>query len=483
MISSHALETSVELAEKLSASGYVVTSVHNSPLDKLNACTVLTNPSLIAENSNQINTGIISALTNSPDQATGMCEHDVRMNEISKFVIEKLMAQVSYARNEGAGAIEELAQNVQAHIDSLTSLSEAGAEIIERTYPVVLLNDSLLEEIQQSHNAVRHSVVIGFRLPQKSASEIRALMRTGLPSLDGLVSEYIADIGDVGLVNIWNTLFTEASPAATYGNKAHMLEHYITGDKNLKTALIVFLISRRLCENIIEDANMTASEYMRVASDYRNQSAARICDVLDQFSREDKNEQLVYNYSGLKITVNSTAYRKYLNSGGSAEALYGAILSGNKAPTTNLILDNLAKFESLFTRQYTLNRQTFQNMKFQKIKEILLLEYNSQVENTSLTEFPEHERLVSQEIFKKILREISIDEVDNITMLCLKLLGKSRFRNKNVYEILSKIAYVRKKNPDIQPAEAATVAIIEYVSKWVASMFVISKNGQQIKCD
>lgn len=481
MLNKHAVESSLILAERLSNSKHSVTPVLGSPLQRLFTATAIKDGMFnFGVQGESVSTILMCDATNSNDQITGYCEHDVVMRESVDFVSEKLAGQIAFARNEGAGIIEDLAENVQGSIDSIPPFAEIGACVVERCIPPILLNESFMEAIQESREAPRHDIRLGLRLPSMTGQELRLLMKTGLPTLDIVVSEFMAEIGDEGLESLWSQLFMELNPISGEGKAGTNLSHYIVGESNIRNAVFVFLVSRRLCEQIIAGANMTEAEYMRLVSDYRNQAAARLCDIASQYVVEERNGRLIQSVSGLKITVNGALYRKFLEEGGTAESILGSLLFSDNAVNIAQLLENKEQYETRWRRQYAINEQSYRNRRFQRIKEILVIEYANQTKNTSEKDFPIHERQFCHELFTRAVAALTIDEVDDIVMVCLKLLGKSRFRNRNVYDILSGMAYVRKKNPDIAPKEAASIAIIEYIARWCVSQMVVSKSGRTL---
>lgn len=481
MLNKHAIDSSLALTERFVVNNYNVTSVMGSPLQKLvTATTVNADMYIGGPNAFDINTNLLSEATNTADTVTGYCEHDVVLRESVDFIAEKLASQVAYARNDAAGIVEDLAQNVTAAIDCLQPFAEIGASVIERSIAPILINESFLEAVQESHNCPRYDVRLGLRLPQQSAQEIRSLMKTGLPALDSIISEYMAVLEDSGLELLWSQLFMELNPISGAGKAGTNLTHFIAGEHNVRNAVFVFLIARRLNERIMPGANMSESEYMSLTSDFRNQAAARICDVMDVYANEENNGRLVQKVEGLTVTVNRIVYRKFLEQGGSAEAILGSLLFNESSVNLDAMLENKERYETRWRRQYMMNEQTYRNRRFQRIKELLIIEYTSQTKNSNERDFPVHERAISHELFVNAVHELTIDEMDDMVMTCLKLLGKSRFRNRNVLDILSGVAYARKKNPNVDVKEAASIAIIEYISRWVASQMVITKAGRVV---
>ena len=481
MLNVFAIESSLPLVERLARSKYAVTPVLGSPLQKLVTATVIKEGMFNFDvGGTKINPRLMSELTNSNDVVTGYSEHDVVMRESVDFIAEKLAGQTAYARNDGAGVIEDLADNTQASIDSIPKFAEIGAEIIERNIPPVLLNESLMEAIQESANCPRVDIRLDLRLPELSAQEIRGLMKTGLPALDNVVSEYMAELDDFNIESLWSELFMGLNPISGEGKVGTNLSHFIAGEANIRNAVFVFLIARRLADKIIPNVNMTEGEYLRLTSDYRNQAAARLCDTMNVFANEEKNGRLIQSINGLKVTVNSQLYRKFQMEGGSAESILGSLLFDDGAVNISELLDKKDQYEMRWRKQYMMNEQAYRIRRFQRIKEILVMEYTNQTKNSSEKDFPLHERHLCHELFVNGVNALTIDEMDDLVMVCLKLLGKSRFRNRNVYDILSGLAFIRKKNPDIDPKEAASISIIEYVSRWVASQMVVSKHGRAV---
>lgn len=477
MLNLYAIESSLALTEKLSGSNYNITPVLGSPLQRLNTASAI---DILHSSDFEHNLRITGEITNTRDPITGRCSHCDVMKDITSFISEKLASQVSYARNYAAGVIEDMADSVVNHLATLPPFEEVGAEIIVRDIPQAFLNPSLMEEVQASHNAARHDVALTMRMAPMSASDIRSKMLTGLPSLDAVVREYIAPIGDNGLVAIWRDLFEEKPSSQARVSKPLTLSQFIRGEVNLRTALIVFLLARNLSQRIPSQTNMGDGEYMRTMADYRVQSAAAICDTLDYFSTQEKNRQMILSVVGLKVTVDSVLYKQFLQSGGSSTAVFGSVLFNEHTRPIESLIQDISRYEKRWEQQYALNSSAYQNRRFQRFKEILLLEYINATNGASEEDFPKMERAGALTAFKKELSELDISSMSDVVITCLRLLGKSRYRHRNVYEVLSGVSNTRALNPKIEAREAFSIAIIEYLSRWIVSQMRIIKNGVEI---
>lgn len=473
MLTKSAIESGLPLLEKLYASDVFLGAVGGSPLQELVSASGVMGTVVSSHNGAlAFNSTLAAEYANTADPMTGYSEHDQVMQEVLAKAVPGLMNQIAYARNEGAAVVEELAQRVQAQVDSLTLSSLAGANVTVRKMPAVLQDDAIVEAAEQSRDLPLVDEALQMDLPSLTPGEIRTMLLTGSTSTDTAISEYFTQVTDEQLQQLWDAVYTATHEAGVN------LSHHIVGDKNTTGALFVFLTAMRLSAKIIDGANMSEQRYMNVVSNYRNQAARRLCDIIDGYKSIEQVKQLVHEVDGLNVVVNESVYNQFLTNGGSVDAVLGAAISGNPANMTyEALTERCSEFEQAWKDQYMLSRATFVNKRFNRIKDILLSEFRQQCEEASASDFPHADRQIAEHLFSREVQCLCVEDTEDLMMLSLRLLGASRFRNRSVCDILAGIARVRKENPDASAADAATVAITEYVARWVASMITVERKS------
>ena len=465
MFTKQAIESGYTLASILDKNSIVLTAREGTPLHALNSSTCSHVGNVTEQDGEYIfNTTLIAELTSSADPVSGYSESNQLFIELASSIAPKLSAHLAYARTTGAGAIEDLAQNVQKAIDLIGSNPDGESNVTISRAPGPLVDPHLLQAVDRSANAVMEDVSLGLSLPQLSDEAIFEQMRTGSAALDASVVQFFSNLNAGWMQEMWKNLYTkDGAPSAT-------LDSFIRGRTNVAGALFAFLTARRLIESMPEGVEMPLAAFEDKVAQIRNQAAQRITVELKAMASDDASDILIKEVVGTTIVVNENVYRKWLRSGGKAEALLGNMLEKNRVVTSKDMLERQDSLVALWNTHYAMNRQIYENMRFNRIKSILRTEYNYQTANASESEFAIADRQVASILFEKLVSEITPECTKCLTTLCTKLLGRSRFYKTDVERILLGKARAQANSPDASPAEAAAVAAIEYIAEWTASM-------------
>ena len=70
----------------------------------------------------------------------------------------------------------------------------------------------------------------------------------------------------------------------------------------------------------------------------------------------------------------------------------------------------------------------------------------------------------------KMHQALTISDFDDLSMLALRLICRSRFWNSDAEQILEGIARAKKSHPSIDTREAANISVRQYVARWIATM-------------
>lgn len=477
MLSHHHVHSALELAKKLYGAGITLSAVPNSPLGMLES---VTDKSIFLENSG-LNKGAIVTevdlertidLTNAVN-SNGECNHCIKMEQALSLTVDNLLHQISYAKNQGAGLVEDLTERTIRALETISPFKEIGAKIVEVSIPSPLGFDNLVEEIEASRNTPYNNLVLVGRLPTLSGEEVRKYMKTDYLPLDEAIIEFFGEWDDAMFEKAWSALYCESVQV-----DSRVLSNAIT---NEHTLLFAYLTSRKLAMEIIPDVNMTPSQYSDHMSDIRNQTALRLCNLIDEYNKLDNNNVLIVSTDGLCVKVNKNIYQKYLKENGTPEAIFGAIISNDNHVTYDKIAELKDTYELIWNRKYLMNEQIFRNNKFAHFKDILISEYIDQTVFTPYSEFDANDRVTSLNLFKAKVDTLTLSDMDDVPMTCLKLLCASRLRNTSVWDILNGIVEAKNKDENVSTQEATAISIIQYVAKWVTTQMRLHISNRPLK--
>lgn len=351
------------------------------------------------------------------------------------------------------------------------------------TQPGPLSEPSLVSSIQLNRDAIftREELLSG--MPELDDNQIRTFMMTGAASVDAAIAEHFAKMPEGWLAARWKEIFcrriTDAVPAAG-------LDAFITGRENVNTALMVFLVTRRIWNAPLDGVNMSAAAYEDAMVRYRTQSGLRLCYELECLDRDSQAGILVIGSEtapggAVKLVVNASVYRDFLKQGGTNEVLLGNQLQPQKEVRLDKLLEKKELLEATWARHYAYNKAYYDQKRLLQMREALLCEWEYLAAEYTPEDFPVQERASSRAMIQKISHTLQPKDFDNLSSLSLRLTCEARFYKTDAFEILSGMQRARDNNPGLSPQEAANVSVTEYVCRWIGkNMEPVAANQVQV---
>ncbi|BAW19013.1 hypothetical protein [Ralstonia phage RP12] len=427
--------------------------------------------------------GAMCALTDQASNATGYSEHTARMEETSDFLAEKLQKHLFYARTVVAPFVDAYAGRLTQAMELIGGNPDNGVEVVMHTQPGPLSEPSLISSIQLNRDAVftREELLSG--MPELDDNQIRTFMMTGAASVDAAIAEHFAKKEEGWLAARWKEIFCRrfTDPVPSSG-----LDAFISGRENVDTALMVFLVTRRIWNAPLDGANMSSAAYEDAMVRYRTQSGLRLCHELERLDRDSQSGILVIGTEtspggAVKLIVNAAVYRDFLTQGGTNEVLLGNLLQPQKEVRLDRLLANKDLLESTWSRHYAYNRAFYDQKRLLKMREALVCEWEYLARDYTPEDFPVQKRASSRAMILKLSHALQPKDFDDLSSLALRLACEARFYETDAYEILSGMQRARENNPGLNATEAANISVTEYVCRWIGkAMDPVAANQVQV---
>lgn len=418
--------------------------------------------------------GAMCALTDQASTATGYSEHTARMEETSDFLAEKLQKHVFFARTVVAPFVDAYAGRLSQAMELISGNPDNGAEVILHTQPGPLSEPSLVASIKLNAGAIYTREELASGMPELDDNQIRALMITGSASVDSSISEHFAKKEEGWLAGRWKEIFcrnlNDCAPVAG-------LDAFIANRENVDTALMVFLITRRIWNAPLDGANMSAAAYEDTMLRYRTQSGLRLCHELERLDRDSQSGILIIGTEtvpggAMRIKVNASVYRDFLKKGGTNEVLLGNLLQPQKEVRVDALMEKKDMLESTWARHYSYNKTLYDQKRLLKMREALLVEWDYLVRDYTVEDFPVHERASAHAMIQRLVHTAIPKDFDDLNGLALRLACSARFYKTDAYQILAGMQRARETNPGIDVLEAANLSVTEYVCRWIGKNLV-----------
>ncbi len=405
----------------------------------------------------------VVAASTEPNAVSGYSEFAARATETAQKAAAAVSRELFHARNVAKPLVDELTARMSERCSVLDNNPMSGIEIVRRSTPAALLHPSLMASFSRARESVLDITTRNFKLPVYEDNEVIPMLRTGAKDLDEALVEHFSKKGDGWLSTVWKNVFTAFGEPSRDG-----LRTLIYGRGNVDIALFVFLVARQLWQNPIKDIDMSAEKFEEGMVHYRDQAAIALCNEVETLAREEEMGTLVYSNIKGRLEVWDKPYRDFIIKGGSNEALLGFSISNDDFVSCDQLMEKKELYESAWARHETLNKATFENRRFNAMKEGLMIEHQYMTQISSEEQFPLALREPALAIYREEVQSLRPDSFKNLAMTCMRLICRSRFPNLNTEDILEGIQTQMDNNPGIDVREAVAIVTIELIARFYA---------------
>jgi len=478
MLTIEALNSALPLTELLDAKGLKIVPITGTPLERLVQATRSDDNFFMAGDGGFVpGLSDIAYIANAKDEVLGGSPHDMAFDNIVEPAIAAVREHMVFARNVVRPAVEELVVGTANYLQNQTASSLLGMEVVTYNPPLPLMNSGLEKLVHNFQETPFDVPTMRMRCPTLPASEIIELMKTGSSSLDRDIEQWIAAVGETCVMKIWENVFQVTQAGL---NDAVVSFRDYTEDKacGVDNALMIFLLARRLLDDILPGTEMDQRVYSNLMAEYRNQAGARLCRAIAEVDKITRAKTLVKSVNGSTTTVYGFIYDKWLKDGGSNEVLFGNMLATPFISTVENLNAKAEELKAKWARHSVMTNTLEANRKFLRTKEALVLSFEKQIREAGES-FIEEATIGNRDAvvkrFRSLVEDVRADEINDLWGLSLRLVCRSRFARTDAEVILAGIDRVMRANPDIDLREAAAVSIREYVGIWVASQMKVEQ--------
>lgn len=409
-----------------------------------------------------------------------MTPHDKTMDSYIESMSVAVRNHISFAKNEVKPAIMTMVDRVVKNI-GMNKSATADFSVVVLDLPVPMRNsgfkDSIDKYIGKSVLEPEKELALG----EVSLEDILTLMQTGSKEYDTLIAQWFSSKEAGFFTTLWDNLFRDfkVSKPVIVGKFKDFMSDTVDG---ADAALFVYLIARKLFDEVPGNTGMTLNEFNNIVSQYRDAAGAVLAQQYKRYNANITNSTLVDNFSVNRktITVNGAIYREWLKLGGSNEQLFGLLISNSNIFSSILINENSKKYLSNWHEYEQYSNTLSSNQQFLRYKEILTfcfadgLKEQSKAEEDMVIATPG----IKENIIKYFLKElesITTKDLQDINEVCLRLVCRARFFYTDAEKILRGINEAVRVNPNIDIRQAALLSTIEYVADFISDQFELKK--------
>lgn len=492
MLRTETLVASRPMAEELASRNLSLTSATNSLLNQLiNAATPPTDlvvsdqhkyaKTQADESIDQITSYFqdVEDTTTSTDLEAGKSifdrTSDGLINDLSKFV----NTHISYARNTVLPIMRELEEGIEDFSTRYSeSIHDTQYQVRSHCVPEPLLEVSISEDIKSMNTLEDRTYDLLEPLTQMQESEVRELILTGSAKLDKVINEWASRLQGEWFSNLYNTFFCNS---VSIDNKLAYGRLPMHNDvESLNHLLAIYLLATKRYSDIPEGVSLSAKDYKFQIKNLRDWSATHILRLIESTKGYATRGRVIlgHNKQDKVVDVFDESYKKFLEMGGSVEAILGAAVSSSRAMNASDLMGIKDEMERSWMTYQAVFGEKASSEYVGNLKSYLRNKFASLYKDTDEVE---QEYLESNSSVKEAIFANAATYIDGLRMcdtsdtgrIVLTLIAGIRFSHTSAYQILDSMEQAARINPEIDPREAALVALIDYLTLYMASQITV----------
>lgn len=409
----------------------------------------------------------------------GTDTHEMSLRNFVSLASETVRRTVYLTKTVALPVIEEISTRAEDRLNEVSGGVGLALNIVPDTQSGILLNPVLkgaIEPFQEIAGLQTPSVNV--HDPRDSA-QLLEIMRVGYDDFDSEMEAWMAAHLSADIVStLYHKLFSSA------GNPTYVSNVFSNAVDSYPEALICFLLVRGLTLNPDDNINMSAADYDVSMAMVSNYAAGIVKAGMKRYENADKNDRVVMRFPPLGqelsfdrpdqgvIVVNKPSYDRFLEQGGSPEAIMGCYLLDRETDASKI----LANRDQYVT---TYNARVMKTRSDTRLRVIISLRrfLESEVANEIVaTGNPDGEDqgvwkgiTINQEAAQRILRRcidsLTLDDMDDMYATVRDIILEVFFGDTDVRKLIQLIDANSKDHPE-DLKSAVNVAVIDYIVDW-----------------
>lgn len=389
-----------------------------------------------------------------------------------------VLGHISIAKNDVKPIVTQFAKGVQEFLEKYKVVDpNCSLEILCLDVSPILQEQSLLNDLKKYKGRSIEVPKNFIRFSPKTEEELIPMIMVGDKDMDRSTLEWLSNKPEGFLVAIWNNYFV-------------MSEKYVFD--NLKNedifskadiSLVIYLLSLNLFNNPDSSLkDISLRNYESSIADIRSFAGSVLINSINMIEMSNNSDTLVIenNYYKKCIKVNGYVYRKWLSEGGDNTVLLGLLISKVNIKNLNLLTESSEKLKNQWNQYCSLYKINENDKLLERFKSYLTNAFIFSLANKSNIELEYISKNSScietmKKLSEEVIESIKLPDLTDPYKISLDLIGKCRFFYTSSYEILREINEAGIINPDLQPRDAATISVINYILDFFIEQMSISK--------
>lgn len=402
------------------------------------------------------------------------------MDEVLEPNLKGLINQVKKTRTVVLPVINDLVERTEAALTSITPASLGQYEVKYIETPDVMKNTNLFTSLRGLADAeVNENIYAGYGLPTMSEAGLIELMRTGIGTADTEILTWVLSHGGGHLSFIWNEIFVDSRfrDNAKYEPQNAFISLMRESDDSLLYATVIYLLANRLYNNPPTGTSMSLDVFNDNMDALRIEAGAHLYRKLSSRVRAEELGLLVQGFTSNTVSVHIGAYDTFIARGGSNDMLLGMLISNDRKMSIEDVLEKGSEYKRLWEiKTASIHNQNAGLRKLHTVralKEVFIMQMREA--SQSETMLRNSNDVIDR--FHEMLTQVEEIELNDLHLLAIRLVCRSRFTNDDSEKILTAAHRIGMEDTSgkLDGREAVSLAVFEYIVDWCFAQLQVGR--------
>lgn len=410
--------------------------------------------------------------------ADGTVEHDLAMADAVEMVAGAVRASLDMARNSVVPTTREVYELYGKRMEELAVDASRPVTIVPNVYHDVWSAPQLEGMVDRFANVPLNEYRMRGTLPMITGQEIQTMIKTGIDSLDESLQDWLEDQSPEWPLELYREVFINKQHAI--GRPTNVI-HQTDSGLTRNDILLTFLIANGFENHLPDGVGMPLDELRNAMANMREQAGRAIAAELQRRQRDLRNKVMVFavqerdwefsKKGRTVVMVNNDVYLKYLDDGGTVEAIYGAALMGEQMDYDRLV-NEAERYTKHWQKFIGLHNQRVSAQVWQTQREAARVAVAQYINEQDQEDLPEPKDHLHQKTIESLGNSQPKDFADEMVAI-RNLVCDVFYHHSNAKMVLNAMDSAEQDNPDMPPRECALFATIDLLARWMASQIEV----------
>jgi hypothetical protein len=402
------------------------------------------------------------------------CQHTELLDALSTNLASTISSSINFIKNVVVGEIENFRDELDEHVSRFDSIDPAKLFNIEVLVTHRPLRDMIIPVSLSSFSGKRTPEFSGYKINVPFSQD--HLDWLGKPN--DSITEWAKTLNSESIDLYWGLAFGDRISS----KRIDVIIKELSMHERIDFALLIlFAVKNFMAGAPSFTTGSTISEFNRLLESlkaYFGVVLFRSIKFMNQvmrtgrvIARNDKDNKTIYVYE--------ENYNKYLDSGGTIEAILGRSIRDEGDTNIKGLLQESISYISSYNSYFSFLKGQEASNRLNFVRSALKVITRDRVKEMSSDNMYGSIDLQQQLTNTlAIINSLRIYDLNNLDRVVLKVVAKGLFSFTSAYDHLRYMEEVALKNPDIDPNEASLIATLEYLGRYIGKqIYLTGKDG------